>query len=523
MDPGAEHAWLTVTGLAAEDFRLLFESVPRMYLVLTRELHIVAVSDAYLRATMTEREVILGRHLFEVFPANPEDPAATGVRNLQASLDRVIQQHVADTMAVQKYDIRRPASEGGGFEERFWSPVNSPVLRPDGTLAYIIHRVEDVTEVVRLTRREHELQLSEERFRQLVESADDAILILDPTGLVLSWNAGAERIKGYQAREIVGQHFSRFYPREEIDSGTPERALGSASAAGRFEDEGWRVRKDGSTFLANVVITALRDETGVLQGFGKVTRDLTERRRNEEEVRRLNEALERRATQLMSANLELEAFAYSVSHDLRAPLRSIDGFSQALVEDAGPALPEDARRHLDRIRAATLRMSHLIDDMLALSKVSRAEMKRTPVDLSDLAARTVAALRHQAPTRDVTVTIAPDMTAEGDARLLQVALENLLDNAWKFTSRRDRPQIEVGRTSGQDSTPIFFVRDNGTGFDPAYADKLFGPFERLHAASDYPGTGIGLATVQRIVHRHGGRVWAEAEPNRGACFYFTLG
>ena len=318
----------------------------------------------------------------------------------------------ADTMAVQKYDIRRPASEGGGFEERFWSSVNSPVLRPDGTLAYIIHRVEDVTEVVRLTRREHEL-LSEERSRQLVESADD--------------------------------------------------------------------------------------------------------------VRRLNEALERRATQLMSANLELEAFAYSVSHDLRAPLRSIDGFSQALVEDAGPALPEDARRHLDRIRAATLRMSHLIDDMLALSKVSRAEMKRTPVDLSDLAARTVAALRHQAPTRDVTVTIAPDMTAEGDARLLRVALENLLDNAWKFTSRRDRPQIEVGRMSGQDAAPIFFVRDNGTGFDPAYADKLFGPFERLHAASDYPGTGIGLATVQRIVHRHGGRVWAEAEPNRGACFYFTLG
>lgn len=412
MDPGAEHAWLTVTGLAVEDFRLLFESVPLLYLVLTLDLHIVAVSDAYLRATMTEREAILGRHLFEVFPANPEDPAATGVRNLHASLDRVIQHHVADTMAVQKYDIRRPASEGGGFEERFWSSVNSPVLRPDGTLAYIIHRAEDVTEVVRLTRREHEL-LSEERSRQLVESADD--------------------------------------------------------------------------------------------------------------VRRLNEALERRATQLMSANLELEAFAYSVSHDLRAPLRSIDGFSQALVEDAGPALPEDARRHLDRIRAATLRMSHLIDDMLALSKVSRAEMKRTPVDLSDLAARTVAALRHQAPTRDVTVTIAPDMTAEGDARLLRVALENLLDNAWKFTSRRDRPQIEVGRTSGQDSTPIFFVRDNGTGFDPAYADKLFGPFERLHAASDYPGTGIGLATVQRIVHRHGGRVWAEAEPNRGACFYFTLG
>jgi signal transduction histidine kinase len=224
---------------------------------------------------------------------------------------------------------------------------------------------------------------------------------------------------------------------------------------------------------------------------------------------------------LQDANRELEAFSYSVSHDLRTPLRGIDGFSQALVEDAGPALPPEARRHIERIRNATQRMGHLIDDILALSKVSRVDMKPERVDLSDLAAQVVADLRRQSPSREVTVTIAPDLSATGDPRLLRVALENLLDNAWKFTGRRDHATIEVGQAH-DGVVPAFYVRDNGAGFDPAYADKLFGPFQRLHAASEFPGTGVGLATVQRIVRRHGGRVWAEGKPEQGACFYFTL-
>lgn len=225
---------------------------------------------------------------------------------------------------------------------------------------------------------------------------------------------------------------------------------------------------------------------------------------------------------LHDANRELEAFSYSVSHDLRTPLRGIDGFSQALVEDAGPALPPEARRHIERIRSATQRMGHLIDDLLALSKVSRADMKPERIDLSDLAAQIVADVRRQSPSREVTVTIAPDLSATGDPWLLRVALENLLDNAWKFTGHRDRATIDVGRVH-DGATPAFYVRDNGAGFDPAYAGKLFGPFQRLHAASEFPGTGVGLATVQRIVRRHGGRVWAEAKPEQGACFYFTLG
>jgi signal transduction histidine kinase len=239
-------------------------------------------------------------------------------------------------------------------------------------------------------------------------------------------------------------------------------------------------------------------------------------------VREINRG-ERIERALHDTNRELESFSYSVSHDLRAPLRSIDGFSQALVEDAGPALPPEARGHLDRIRNATRRMGHLIDDLLALSKVSRAEMQRERVDLSELAAQIVSELRRQAPSRTVTVTVSPGLTATGDPQLVRLALQNLLENAWKFTGRRDEASIDVGQTRDREGVPAFYVRDNGAGFDPAYAGKLFGPFQRLHATSEFPGIGIGLATVQRIVHRHGGHVWADAQVDQGACFTFTLG
>ncbi|HZR24771.1 MAG TPA: ATP-binding protein [Vicinamibacterales bacterium] len=226
---------------------------------------------------------------------------------------------------------------------------------------------------------------------------------------------------------------------------------------------------------------------------------------------------------LHDANRELESFSYSVSHDLRAPLRSIDGFSEALLEDAGPALTPETRSHLERIINAARRMSLLIDDLLALSRVSRAEMKREQVDISDLAAHIVADLRRADPDRGVVVEIAPDLRAVGDGQLIRLALQNLIENAWKFTSRKPRSVIAVGRARDEDGAGAFFVRDDGAGFDPEYTDKLFGPFQRLHAASEFPGTGIGLATVQRIVHRHGGHVWAEGQLQQGACFYFTLG
>jgi signal transduction histidine kinase len=234
------------------------------------------------------------------------------------------------------------------------------------------------------------------------------------------------------------------------------------------------------------------------------------------------ERVRQRMVQLHAAASELEAFSYSVSHDLRAPLRSIAGFSQALIEDAGPSLPPDAQDDIARIVAAAKRMDHLINDLLALSMYSRSEMTREAVDISDLARKITGELADVSPTREVSVTVAPGMEAQGDQSLVRVALENLLTNAWKFTSRRERACIEVGQINDGGPAPVFYVRDNGVGFDLTYADKLFGPFQRLHDATQFPGTGIGLATVRRIVLRHGGRIWAESQPGEGACFYFTL-
>ncbi len=233
------------------------------------------------------------------------------------------------------------------------------------------------------------------------------------------------------------------------------------------------------------------------------------------EARKLNKTAE-------DANRELEAFCYSVSHDLRAPLRTIDGFSQALAEDFGPVLSDDGQHLLTRIRAATQRMGQLIDDLLGLSRVTRGEFEPADVDLSELADSIVAELRAQEPGRKVSVSIQPKVAAEGDSRLLGVVMDNLLRNAWKYTGRRDEASITFGAKE-IDGELAYFVKDNGAGFDMQYADKLFGVFQRLHHANDFPGTGVGLATVQRIVFRHGGRVWAEAAPDRGATFYFTLG
>ena len=854
--------------VTSPDFKALFESAPGLYLVLTTGLTIVAVSEPYLRATMTRREDILGRHLFEVFPDNPDDPAASGVSNLKASLQRVLETRAADAMAVQKYDIRRPESEGGGFEERFWSPMNSPVLQADGTIAYIIHRVEDVTEFIRLKQRgveqdkiaddlrtkagrveaevfqrAQELQEANRRLRVANEELETQekeltevygrlhrldelksqffanvshelrtplTLILAPVGKMLAagdlpqahlrdlqvveQNARAllkhvndlldisrldagkvapsyaevdlarlasrtaalfeslahdhgirfsveipeslpvqvdpdkvqrilmnllsnafkftpangticcavghgpvpgqpqapavatltvsdsgpgipEHLRGaiferfFQAEEsstrsmggtglglaivkdfvdlhggsirvdAAPQGGARFVvelpmkapqgmevrpggweadassratvqaePRRAPSNGTPEpqgdagqdrplilvvednldlsrfirqtlsaeyRTEGAADGAeGLTRAEALRPdvivsdlmmpgtsgaqmlkelrgRKDLCA-IPVVLLTARADEEArvtllregaqdylvkpfspqeLLARVGnlvlmtrtraRLEKEIEEHRRAEEAVRRLNREILEHSARTEAMNKELEAFSYSVSHDLRAPLRSIDGFSQAVLEDCGPSLDDQGRKNLERVRAASQRMGQLIDDLLGLSRLTRAEIRVERINLSDLARRVAEDIGRSQPGRAVELSIQDGLVAEADPRLLRVALDNLLRNAWKFTAKRSGARIEVG-SNQENGTPAFFVRDNGAGFDMRYAGKLFGAFQRLHSAAEFEGTGIGLATVQRVVRRHGGRVWAEGAVDKGATFYFTL-
>ena len=364
------------------------------------------------------------------------------------------------------------------------------------------------------------LRLNEERHRLILDGVRDyAIFMLDPRGRIVTWSEGARRLKGYSAGEVIGRPHTIFYIPEAIRDGVPDEFLASARLEGHAENEGWRVRKDGTRFWADVVLTALESD-GQIVGFAKITRDMTERRAADEAIAALNDDLKHRAAELTAANDELQTFCYSVSHDLRSPLRAIDGFSQAIEEDERGRLSDSGRRLLGRVRAAAQRMAELIDALLDLSRVTRQPLVRTRVDLSAVARGIVDELERTHPERRVAVTVARDLAAEGDERLLRLVFQNLIGNAWKFTAETSNPEIAVGAEPSPET--VYFIRDNGAGFDMQYVGQLFAPFHRLHGANEFPGTGIGLATVARIVQRHGGRIWAEGKVNEGAAFYFTL-
>jgi signal transduction histidine kinase len=807
---------------AGLDFRLLFEESPDVLLVLLPDaprFTIVGATRARLLATHTTPDQF-GRGLFEMFPDNPDDPSATGTANLRASLERVLATRAADTMAVQKYDIRGP---DGTFEVKYWSPKNLPVLSSSGEVVYILHRVEEVTELVRATelgdelrgrtremerevvRRSRELAAAngelreanaklgqldaaktaffsnvshefrtpltlmlgpledlladaslDDRRRALLKLAhDNTLRLLKLVNALLDFSrfeAGRLTatfapldVAGFTA-ELAGMFESaaaraglrlvidcpplsepgwvdrdmwekvvtnllsnafKFTPRGEIavrvgergdrilmevaDTGVgiPELELpriferfhrvastwarthegtgiglslarelvelhggqvmvksqpgqgttftveipkgyshlppdavsrtpadprisrdavahvaeagrwagdaGAASGGGRepapapnasrprvlvvddnsdlrsyvagllgpayevatAEDgraaleaiqgrgpdivvsdvmmprlDGFGLVRElrgnpGTASLPIILLSARAGEEAAIEGLDVgaddylakpfSARELLARVRTHVDLARARRAW---AEELERANHELDAFSYSVSHDLRAPLRAIDGFSRMLEADSGEGLSEHGRHHLARIRSGVARMSELIEDLLGLAKISRAALTRQPVDISGIASKVASELAARPQSRAVDVRIEEGLSAEADARLATVVLENLIGNAWKFTGKQDQPRIEVGRASA--AGRAFFVRDNGAGFDMAYADRLFGAFQRLHTEAEFEGTGIGLATVQRIVRRHGGRIWAEGEPGKGATFYFTF-
>jgi len=349
------------------------------------------------------------------------------------------------------------------------------------------------------------------------------VLIRDLTGRILFWNKGAEKMYGWTAEEALDKFTHNLFkiefprPMEEIKA----RLL----ARGHWEGELVHRTKDDRRLVIASHWVLHRDEQGKPKAILEVNNDVTERKHAEKEILRLNAELEQRVAdrtaQLQAANKELEAFSYSVSHDLRAPLRHIDGFSQALLEDYTDKLDVVGKSYLREVRSASQEMAQLIDDVLQLARVTRTEMRREVVNLSELARAIAAELKKREPERSVSLNLKEELTTRGDKRLLKIVLDNLLGNAWKFSSKRAEAQITFDREQRNGET-TYFIRDNGAGFDMAYVGKLFGAFQRLHTAGEFEGTGIGLATVQRIVYRHGGRVWAEGAVDEGATFYFTL-
>jgi PAS domain S-box-containing protein len=353
-------------------------------------------------------------------------------------------------------------------------------------------------------------------YTAIVNSSDDAIIGKTVDGVIVSWNPAATRLYGYQAEEAVGQPMTMLCPADR--AGEIQEILDKIGRGERVvHHETVRRRKDGSDVHVSVTVSPIRDEDGTLIGASSIARDVTEQKQA-----RAAAELGRRAEALQRANGNLETFTYSVAHDLRAPLRALAGYSEALLEDCGDDLGADGRSYAERIQAASQQMAMLIDDLLQLSRVARAEMHLQPVDLGAEVARITEDLQRGGPDRRVRFAIQRPVQVLADRSLIRTVLENLVGNAWKFTARQDEALIEFGTVPAGEAGVCCYLRDNGAGFDQAYAGKLFAPFERLHSAGEYPGTGVGLASVKQIVERHGGRVWAEGAVDEGATFYFTL-
>jgi len=366
-------------------------------------------------------------------------------------------------------------------------------------------------EVSRIERLEEENR----SLREILENLPVMVFVKDANDRrFLGLNVAGEALLGVSRDQFVGKLAEELFPADQAATihASDDEAVQSGRAVEVPEEPIETSR--GTRWITTRKVPVLGAD-GLPKWLVGIVEDITERREAEEaRARALQEADE--------ATRELESFSYSVAHDLRAPLRSLDGFSQALVEDYHDLLDDEGRRYLGFIRGSAQRMAQLIDDLLSLSRVTRAELAREPVDLTALVRSAAARVEASDSGRRVEIVVEDGLACVGDPRLLAVVFDNLLNNAWKFTGKRADARIEVGAAATEEG-PAFYVRDNGAGFDMAYADKLFGVFQRLHAASDFDGTGVGLATVQRIVRRHGGRAWAQGEIDRGSTFFFTLG
>jgi PAS domain S-box-containing protein len=481
---------------------------------------------------------------YAIFVLDPDGVIQTWNRGAERTKgytpEDIIGQHFSIFYTDEDRERDHPAAEleiaarEGRYEEegwrirkdgsRFWANVVITALRdPEGRLTGFGKVTRDLT-----SRRLAEEQLRAtatglrtandelEQFRRMVAGVRDyAIFMLDPGGHVATWNAGAEHINGYTTEEIIGRHFSTFYTDEDRERNHPATELEIAAREGRYEEEGWRIRKDGTAFWANVVITALRNEHGTLVGFSKVTRDLTQRREAEQQLAATQEQLRR-------SNEELDRFASVAAHDLREPLRTVAGFAGLLASRFGDRLPEGAAPFLDEIGASVERMQELIDSLLAYARAGEVAPGHDPVPIAGAAGHVLADLKAAVAERraEVEVLLAEDATVTAHQGDVEMVLRNLLSNALKF-SDAEQPRVTLAGDRVQDAWRIV-VTDNGIGVAPEDVERIFSPFQRLHARAEYPGTGLGLAICKRVVERHGGAIGVDSTPGQGSRFWVTL-